>query len=66
MSTRLLFAVLEGPGPGAAIACFNLIVALALVSFGLLLALAISSVAWFCDRPAKARVPGKSEPRATT
>ena len=37
-------------GPGLAIACLNLIVAFVLVTLGLLLALAVSSVAWFTDR----------------
>ena len=40
----------ENVGPGLAIACLNLIVAFALVTLGLLLALAVSSVAWFADR----------------
>ena len=40
----------ENVGPGLAIACLNLIVAFVLVTLGLLLALAVSSVAWFTDR----------------
>jgi membrane protein implicated in regulation of membrane protease activity len=63
MSTFSFFAVLESSALGAVIACLGLIVALALVSFSLLLALAVSSVASFRDRPGK---PGKSERRAAT
>jgi hypothetical protein len=56
MSVHIPFAGTGDLVPGVAIAGFNLIVALALVTVGLLLAIAVSSVAWFHDRP-KARQP---------
>jgi hypothetical protein len=37
--------------PSVALASFNVIIALALVSVSLLLVIAVSSVAWFHDRP---------------
>ena len=52
----------ENVGPGLAIACLNLIVAFALVTLGLLLALAVSSVAWFADRTKETRlIRGRAE-----
>ena len=51
MSTHLLLAGTGDLVPGVAIACFNLILALALVTVGLLLVVAVSSVAWLYDRP---------------
>jgi hypothetical protein len=51
MSTHLLLPGTENVGPGIAIAGLNSMVAMALVIVGLLLALSVSSVAWFCDRP---------------
>lgn len=50
MSFQLLFAEREDLVRGVAIACFNLMIALALVAIGLLLVVAVSSVAWFRDR----------------
>jgi hypothetical protein len=51
MSTNWFFAGLEDLVPGVAAACFNLFVALALVTISLLLVIAVSSVAWLYDRP---------------
>jgi hypothetical protein len=45
MSTLLLFAS-ENPWPGLAVASVNLVVALFLVSLSVLLAIAISLLAW--------------------
>ena len=49
MSTHLLLPIMDDVGPGLAIACVNLLVALALVAVGLTLILAVSSVAWLSD-----------------
>jgi hypothetical protein len=51
MSTHWLFAGTGDLVPGVAAACFNLFVALALVTVSLLLVIAVSSVAWLYDRP---------------
>jgi hypothetical protein len=50
MTIQSLLTGTESVGPGLAIACVNLIVALALVTVGLSLILAVSSVAWLSDR----------------
>jgi hypothetical protein len=47
-------ALLVGAGtlvPSFALASFNVIIALSLVSVSLLLVIAVSSVSWFHDRP---------------
>ena len=46
MSTHLFFGGGENPDPGLAVACLNLIVALALVCVSLLLGVTISLLAW--------------------
>ena len=59
MSFQLLFAERADLVCGVAIACFNLMIALALVAIGLLLVVAVSSVAWFRDRSKELRqLPG--------
>jgi hypothetical protein len=50
MTIQWLLAGTQSVGPGLAIACVNLIVALALVTVGLSLILIVSSVAWLSDR----------------
>jgi NhaP-type Na+/H+ or K+/H+ antiporter len=50
MSTHLVLDGTENVALGLAIACINLIVAIALVVVGLSLVLAVSSVAWLSDR----------------
>lgn len=50
MSTHLLLAETGNVVPGVGVAFLNVIVALALVAVGLLLVLAVSSVAWLYDR----------------
>jgi hypothetical protein len=52
----------ENPGPGLAIACLNLIVALALISIGLLLGVTVSLLAWLNSIATRAaeRVQGTS------
>ena len=51
MSTHVLLAETGSLLASVAVACFNLIVALALVTVGLLLVIVVSSAAWFHDRP---------------
>lgn len=64
MSTRLFLGT-ENPVPALAVACLHLMVAVALVSFSLLLGLAVSSAAWLCDRNGSARrIRDKVEQRA--
>jgi hypothetical protein len=46
MSTLLLLLASENPWPGLAVASLNLVVALFLVSLSVLLAIAISLLAW--------------------
>jgi hypothetical protein len=50
MSNPLFLLGADNPAPGMVIACFNLFVALAAVSVGLLLGLSVSLVALLCDR----------------
>jgi hypothetical protein len=50
MSNPLFLLGADNPAPGMVIACFNLFVALAVVSVGLLLGLSVSLVALLCDR----------------
>lgn len=46
MSTLLFFVGRGNPGPGLAVACLNLIVAVALVCVSLLLGLTVALLAW--------------------
>jgi hypothetical protein len=50
MSNPLFLLGADNPAPGMVIACFNLFVAMAVVSVGLLLGLSVSLVALLCDR----------------
>ena len=59
MSTHLLFGAAENPGPGVALACINLIVALALVCVSLFLGVTVSLIAWL-----HALATGEAERRA--
>lgn len=54
MSTHLPLGSAENVGLGLAIACVNLMVAVALVLMGLSLVLAVSSIAWLSDRTGEA------------
>jgi hypothetical protein len=51
MSSHVLLAGAGNLVPSVALASFNVIIALALVSVSLLLVIAVSSIAWFHDRP---------------
>jgi hypothetical protein len=51
MSSHVLLAEAGNLLPSVALASFHVIMALALVSLSLLLVIAVSSVAWFHDRP---------------
>jgi hypothetical protein len=65
MPTHLLLAGTGDVVPGLAVACLNVIAALALVAVSLLLVLAVSSVAWFYDRDKETQpIHGRTERRA--
>jgi hypothetical protein len=67
MSSLLLLLASENPWPGLAVAFLNLVVALFLVSLSVLLAIAISLLAWlhvFVD-PEAAPIGWRAEQRAT-
>jgi hypothetical protein len=65
MPTHSLLAGTGNFVPDLAVACLNVIVALALVAVGLLLVLAVSSVAWFYDRDKEIQpIHGRAERRA--
>lgn len=51
MSSHVLSAAAGNLVPSVALASFNVIIALALVTVSLLLVIAVSSVAWFHDLP---------------
>jgi hypothetical protein len=64
MSTHLFLAGTGDVVPALAVACLNVIVALALVAISLLLMLAVSSVAWFYDRDKEIQpIHGRAERR---
>lgn len=50
MSNPLFLLGADNPGPGLVIACLNLLVALAVVSLGLLLGLSVSLLSLLCDQ----------------
>jgi hypothetical protein len=50
MSNPLFLLGADNPASGMVIACFNLFVALAVISVGLLLGLSVSLLALLCDR----------------
>jgi hypothetical protein len=55
MSGTFFWAGADNPGPALAVACLNLLVALALVSVSLLLGFAVSIAALLCDRAREAQ-----------
>jgi hypothetical protein len=63
MSIHLLLAEIGEPMLGVAAAGLNMIVAFALVTFSVLLVVAVASVAWLFDRPNEFRPIGcRAEP----
>ena len=55
MSNPLFLVGANNPGPGVAVACLNLFVALALVSVGLALGVAAALLASLCERASTPR-----------
>ena len=64
MPTHSLLAGTGNVVPDLAVACLNVIAALALVAVSLLLVLAVSSVAWLYDRQWISGNPRRAEQRA--